>query len=310
MSKDIKEIKIVKLLPGGFTPVTPDQTTTDDDSAKTVESYISETDDEDIVHKEKPVDLVHLNTPANVTVTKEINNEQAGGKGETIGVDNYLQMKKDDDDVSTSSKYSEKDVNVDGDELKVTEEFDEKSDIITPESPEFTTMVSRPTVIPQKKEEPKERNDYYSDEEEDIIDMTDNKLYEVLAMVLEDGEGDNVSENLLKINNNLEKHNEILTKLVQEYAEINRERNKERRHFEQMAMAINNQNLLLMKLLDVFENGNSDRKNNRKEDGNDLLEKYSSRMFSKGGSDGKKSRPEPKKEEEANLKTIRMTNRL
>ena len=88
---------------------------------------------------------------------------------------------------------------------------------------------------------------------DDVIDMTDNALYSVLAAVLEDEEGNNVTDMLSSINTNLDKHNETLEKILGEYAEINRERTKERRYFEQMAMAINNQNRILEKLSNMFE---------------------------------------------------------
>jgi len=90
-------------------------------------------------------------------------------------------------------------------------------------------------------------------DDEEVIDMTDNTLYTVLAAVLEDEDGNNVSENLSSINRHLEKHNETLEKILSEYAEINRERGREKRYFEQMAQAINNQTRVLEKMSSVFD---------------------------------------------------------
>ncbi len=98
-----------------------------------------------------------------------------------------------------------------------------------------------------------ESRDTDSTDDEEVIDMTDNTLYTVLAAVLEDEDGNNVSENLASINRHLEKHNETLEKIMNEYAEINRERGREKKYFEQMAQAINNQNRVLEKMASVFE---------------------------------------------------------
>lgn len=92
-----------------------------------------------------------------------------------------------------------------------------------------------------------------TDSDEEVIDMTDNQLYTVMAAVLEDEDGNNVSDNLNSINRHLEKHNDNMEKLLNEYIEINRDRSKERRYMEQMAQAINNQNRLLEKMTSVFE---------------------------------------------------------
>lgn len=92
-----------------------------------------------------------------------------------------------------------------------------------------------------------------TESDEEVIDMTDETLYTVLAAVLEDEDGNNVSENLSAIKNNLEKHNETLEKILNEYSEMNRERVKERKYFEQMSNAIHNQNRMLEKLVSVFD---------------------------------------------------------
>ena len=89
------------------------------------------------------------------------------------------------------------------------------------------------------------RNDYYSDTEEDVIDMTDNKLYEVLASVLEDEDGENVSENMAKMNRNLEK---VITMF-----EAYQQNNTKDEYLSKINEAIENQNKILAQIVKVLE---------------------------------------------------------
>lgn len=90
--------------------------------------------------------------------------------------------------------------------------------------------------------------------EDEVIDMSDNALYTVLAALFEDEEtGNNVCETLASIDRKLEKHNDVMEKMLVEYTQMNRERSKERRHFEQLSQAISNQNRMLEKLVSVFD---------------------------------------------------------
>lgn len=89
------------------------------------------------------------------------------------------------------------------------------------------------------------RNDYYSDAEEDVIDMTDNKLYDILASVLEDEDGENVSENMSKMNRNLEK---VITMF-----EAYQQNNTKDEYLSKISEAIENQNKILTQIVKVLE---------------------------------------------------------
>ena len=89
------------------------------------------------------------------------------------------------------------------------------------------------------------RNDYYSDTEEDVIDMTDNKLYDILASVLEDEDGENVSENMAKMNRNLEK---VITMF-----EAYQQNNAKDEYLSKIGEAIENQNKILSQIVRVLE---------------------------------------------------------
>jgi hypothetical protein len=92
------------------------------------------------------------------------------------------------------------------------------------------------------------RNDYYSDTEEDVIDMTDNKLYDILASVLEDEDGENVSENMAKMNRNLEK---VIT-MFENY----QQNNAKDEYLSKIGEAIENQNKILSQIVQVLEKRN------------------------------------------------------
>ena len=89
------------------------------------------------------------------------------------------------------------------------------------------------------------RNDYYSDADEDVIDMTDNKLYDILASVLEDEDGENVSENMSKMNRNLEK---VITMF-----EAYQQNNTKDEYLSKIGEAIENQNKILSQIVHILE---------------------------------------------------------
>lgn len=229
-------VKIVKVDSTGFY-------LNKEDSKQSVQSYddneSEETTDSSNEETTENHDLVHLsNAPVNVSVVKEQHSptpekiQQSGGfnKNENKESENYLTVKKplEDDEESVNSQYSEKEIN--SNELPQTNDTNQKINN-SPTNTQTTTSTSR--------------DDYYSDDEEEIIDMTDNKLYEVLASVFEDEEGDNVSENLAKLNRNLEKHNELLEKILNQFIEMNTEKHKERKFFETLALTVQNHSKLL-----------------------------------------------------------------
>jgi len=239
-----QNVKIVKVDPTGF------YLNKEDDSRQSVASDVSESGSEtsDISSESENGDLVHLkNVPTNVSVIKEPapspqmkqqNHQQEGGA--TNKMENYMPVKKneEEDEESVNSQYSEKEM--DSEELPQTNEpptNKQNTNVIPTHTPETTTS----------------RNDYYSDTDEEIIDMTDNKLYEVLASVFEDEEGENVSENLSKLNRNLEKHNELLEKILFEFIEMNKEKHKERKFFETLAFTVQNHSKLLKNNKKILE---------------------------------------------------------
>ena len=120
--------------------------------------------------------------------------------------------------------------------------------------------------------QPAIRNDYYSDTEEDVIDMTDNKLYDILASVLEDEDGENVSENMSKMNRNLEK---VITMF-----EAYQQNNTKDEYLSKIGEAIENQNKFLSQIVRILEKQgqpNQDTNvvvlNERKENENEKNEK-------------------------------------
>ncbi len=98
------------------------------------------------------------------------------------------------------------------------------------------------------------RNDYYSDNEEDVIDMTDNKLYDILASVLEDEDGENVSENMSKMNRNIEK--------VISMFEAYQQNNTKDEYLSKIGEAIENQNKILSQIVHILEKQVQPNQNN------------------------------------------------
>lgn len=124
-------------------------------------------------------------------------------------------------------------------ESEIIEESDSKTNTITDSETDTDTETASKTT---------------ESSGDEVIDMTDNTLYTVLAALFEDDEtGNNVSENLASIDRKLEKHNEMMEKMLAEYTQMNRERSKDRRNNEQLVQAINNQNRMLEKMVSVFE---------------------------------------------------------
>jgi len=237
----MSNIKNVKVDPTGFflkEDDTQSHASLDDSSSQ------SSLDD----YMPKNPNLVHIQSSPNVTVIKEENSEptnttppvveklpvnpdtsmapivQSDGvkKGD---IENYLKIKeKDDDEESVNSTYSEKEMN--SNELNT----EKKEDI-------------EPIVVP--KPPPDTPTDYYTDTEEEIVDMTENKFYEVLASVLEDEEGENVAENMAKLNRNLERHNQLLELILKEFIKSNTHNQNSAKMIETLNNSVNNQTKIL-----------------------------------------------------------------
>ena len=105
-------------------------------------------------------------------------------------------------------------------------------------------------------------NSEVSSLDEEIIDIRQNTLYQVLACLLEDEKGDNLVEVLVKISDNLERHNKNLEKLVDKVGENNQDKLGER---------FDRQNKILAKISKSFDtylnsqNNNNNNNNNNNE---------------------------------------------
>lgn len=230
-----KNIKIVKVDPTGFfVKKDEEESKTSVESDITDESSISSVSSvESDGEYERDSSLVHLpNAPTNVSVIKEENN-YVEPKSELI-------ITKSVEDINQANNYlnSATPKEIFQEPVRSTPFFNDT------ESSEQDTV---------SKTSSKDTSDYASTDDEEVIDMTDNTLYTVLAAVLEDEDGNNVSENLASINRHLEKHNDTMEKILNEYSEINRERSKERKFFEQLTHAVHNQNRALERMTQVME---------------------------------------------------------
>jgi hypothetical protein len=158
------------------------------------------------------------------------------------------------------------------------------------------------------------RNDYYSDAEEDVIDMTDNKLYDILSSVLEDEDGENVSENMAKMNRNLEK---VITMF-----EAYQQNNTKDEYLSKIGEAIENQNKILSQIVRVLEKqGQSNQETNIKENNIENLNKENEKKHKKHeksvSSESSESSVESAKDENTddteknpNIKKVRISNSI
>jgi hypothetical protein len=157
------------------------------------------------------------------------------------------------------------------------------------------------------------RNDYYSDAEEDVIDMTDNKLYDILASVLEDEDGENVSENMSKMNRNLEK---VITMF-----EAYQQNNTKDEYLSKISEAIENQNKILtqiVKALEKQEKPNQDLNvavlNENEENDNEKNKKHKKHEKPKSSSSSESDRGENTDDTEnipdPNIKKVKISDSL
>jgi len=59
------------------------------------------------------------------------------------------------------------------------------------------------------------------DTSQDVFDLTQNKLYQVLSKLFEDTKGNNISENIEKLNKLFESHNQIMEKMLSQLIIMN-----------------------------------------------------------------------------------------
>jgi len=136
---------------------------------------------------------------------------------------------------------------------------------IIPQQPTNLNVSSTETV--QTTTQPvNNRNDYYSDTEEDVIDMTDNKLYDILSSVLEDEDGENVSENMAKMNRNLEK---VITMF-----EAYQQNNTKDEYLSKISEAIENQNKILTQMVNILEKKSPNQELNEVKEKHEKHEKH------------------------------------
>ena len=152
------------------------------------------------------------------------------------------------------------------------------------------------------------RNDYYSDAEEDVIDMTDNKLYDILSSVLEDEDGENVSENMAKMNRNLEK---VITMF-----EAYQQNNTKDEYLSKLGDAIENQNKILSQLVSILEkqapNNESTKKESTKKESNEKNEKHDESESSTESSNNNNLTDEntDDTEKNPNIKKVKISNSI
>jgi hypothetical protein len=134
------------------------------------------------------------------------------------GLSSYLKpsiTNKFEDQISSKIKKKEEEYSNDGDN-------DDNDDNLTDSSEQVKSVISVETSEQNKPDISTETSQNKSAEtaeinkhsESEVIDLSGDKLYEVLAMVLEDQKGDNISENLFKLNKTMEKHSEIMEKIL------------------------------------------------------------------------------------------------
>jgi hypothetical protein len=161
--------------------------------------------------------------------------------------------------------------------------------------------------------QPETRNDYYSDTEEDVIDMTDNKLYDILASVLEDEDGENVSENMAKMNRNLEK---VITMF-----EAFQQNNAKDEYLSKIGEAIENQNKILSQIVKALEkqeqpnqegnvvvlNENEEKNENNNENEN---KKHEKREKPKSSSESSSESDKGENTNDPNIKKVKISESL
>jgi len=227
----MSSVKILKIDPTGF--FVKNETTQEDTmSGGSNESSVASLSDSESEKATQDLDYLPQVSSA-VSVIKE-DSIQDGGREKINAneVQGYLQKPAENINI----EYTKKELN--SDEIKKTDP---------------PGILSSEATTPTSSEGEPEKEGFYSSDEEEVINMTDTKLYDVLATVLEDQEGNNVSENLNKITVNLEKHNEVMGKLLSEYTEMNKDRLREKRAIEDLANAVNQQTRVLDRIADILE---------------------------------------------------------
>ena len=97
------------------------------------------------------------------------------------------------------------------------------------------------------------------EDDDDVIDMTDEKLYQVLSGVLVDDDGNNVCDNILKIANGIDKHNDLLGQLVSGVKESNKKKDETATTLRTLADTMKAQNSLIEKIVSSFNTFVSDQ---------------------------------------------------
>jgi hypothetical protein len=104
-----------------------------------------------------------------------------------------------------------------------------------------------------------DEDDEDEEDDDDVIDMTDEKLYQVLSGVLVDDDGNNVCDNILKIANGIDKHNDLLSQLVSGVKESNKKKDETATTLRTLADTMKAQNSLIEKIVSSFNTFVSDQ---------------------------------------------------
>jgi hypothetical protein len=211
----------------------------EEESDSSIDSMLSEEDITDIT-KNSSSEILHN---SNIKLVKQLNDES---------INSYL-------DKPQTQLVATQPV--------VTQPVETQPLVIQPVENQSTPTLSQPipNKFPSNQQPPNTapmRNDYYSDTDEEVIDMTDNKLYEVLASVLEDVDGNNVSENMAKTNSYLEK-------LISIFENQPKHSNSDDAILR-MSNAIENQNKLLTRIVDIFEKSTKNNQESPKKKNQDI----------------------------------------
>ena len=91
------------------------------------------------------------------------------------------------------------------------------------ESVDNESEINSETMESRKSEElvEEQAQPQVEDTTEDVFDLTQNKLYQVLSKLFEDNKGNNISENLEKLNKLFESHNQIMEKMLNQLIIMN-----------------------------------------------------------------------------------------
>ena len=209
-----------EIMPSGGMSITEDTASTDsstDSDSDASNGFGSDSGSEPVMDQVKVIKL-------QPSEQFQIKQDQQGG-AEKSALSSYLKtdQQKSIDKAGLSTYLKPSIINKFEDQTsskikqKNDEEYSNDENELTNQSEEVKNTNSEVSTEPVEPVEPAETNkpvEIFKHSESEVIDLSGDKLYEVLAMVLEDQKGDNISENLFKLNKTMEKHAEIMEKIL------------------------------------------------------------------------------------------------